>query len=299
MNLPYFDGIINTYLYWGDYALEYQKLLLGENPYLIAHIQASYPMHCHNEIEVFYCTKGEARVIVEEKEYTLCEGSIFFVSSLAMHQITIENNASVFVIEFGSQFLGASYKEIADKSFTKCLINPDEDCTYRNRITKPLKKLCQEYNKRETGSYWAIKGYLYELFAMIVRYIPMKSQSTQKQKMIDRYLKIQKVIDLVHQEYNTEISLERAATAVGYDPRAFCRLFKSITNMTFHDYLNFHRINVATRLLEYKSYSIGEVGQMTGIPVAKTFARLFRKYTGMSPSEYRKKFFETDIEEEQ
>ncbi len=278
--------------------MEYQKLLLGENPYFVAHIQTSYPRHCHNEIELFYCVKGQAKAIVEDKEYELSEGSIFFVSSLAMHQIIIENNADVFVIEFGSQFLGASFKEIAEKNFVKCHIASDEECAYRSRIIKPLKKLCQEYNGHRDGSYWAIKGYLYELFAMIVRYVPMQMQNDQKRKIIDRYLKIQKVFDLVQTEYNTEITLDRAASFVGYEPRAFCRLFKSITNMTFHDYLNFYRINVASRLLEYKSYSIGEVGQMTGIPVAKSFSRLFRKYTGMTPSEYRAKYFKTSQAEE-
>ena len=92
-------------------------------------------------------------------------------------------------------------------------------------------------------------------------------------------------------EYSNEITLERAAAYAGYDPRAFCRLFKYITNMTFHDYLNLHRVNVSMRLLENNTGSINEIGQAVGIPVAKTFSRVFKKYTGMSPSQYRNSHF--------
>lgn len=267
--------------------MEYQKILLGSNPYFVSCIHASYPAHCHNEIELMYCIRGEVKVIIENETYVLYEGCILFVSSLAMHQIIVDDEASALVLEFGSQFLGTDFNKISAKKFDKCLIEPIEECSYRSRLEKPLKRIYKEYSEKKAGSNWAIQGFLFEIFAMIVRYVPMTKQSLQKQKNLDRYLKIQNAFDLVHERYNEEISVERAASHVGYDPRAFCRLFKYITGMTFHDYLNLHRINVSMRLLEHKAYSISEVGQAVGIPVAKTFSRLFRKYTEMSPTEYR------------
>lgn len=272
--------------------LEYQKLLLGETPYFVSCVPASYPAHCHNEIELMYCMRGKARIIIEGETYPLEAGSILFISSLAMHQTIVEGeDVSILVLEFGSQFLGAEFQSIATQKFSKCLIQPTDPCDYRNRLEKPLKRIYKEFITPTKGSHWAIQGFLFEIFAMIVRYVPMEPQSAQKIKSLDKYLKIEKVFDLVQNEYHQDITLERAASYVGYDLRAFCRLFKNITNMTFHDYLNCHRINIAIRLLEHSAYSIGEVGEMVGIPIAKSFSRLFRKYTGMSPSEYREFFY--------
>lgn len=267
--------------------MEYQKILLGENPYFVSCVYESYQMHCHHEIELMYCIRGEIRVRIEEEEYIMKERSILLISSMALHQIIIEQDALAVVLEFGSQFLGTEYNRIAAKSFSKCHIGPLDDCAYRNRLEKPLKRIYKEYMERNDASYWVIQGGLYEIFAMIVRYVPMHPQSSQKKKNLEQYMKIQKVFDLVQNEYYEEITLEWASALVGYDSRAFCRLFKSITNMTFHDYLNAYRINISRRLLEQEACSIGEVGQMVGIPVAKTFSRLFRKYTGMSPRDYR------------
>ena len=267
--------------------MEYQKMLVGENPYFVSCVHASYPTHCHNEIELLYCIHGNITAVIENKEYKLTEGSILLVSSLAMHQITIEDDSFALVLEFGSNFLGSEFNDITTQKFSKCLITPNEECEYRNRLEKPIKRIYKEFSNPKKGTHWAIRGFLLEIFAMIVRYVPMQAQNSQKLKNLDRYLKIQKVFDLVQNDYADEISLERAAACAGYDPRAFCRLFKFITNMTFHDYLNLHRINVSMRLLEHNAYSINEIGQMVGIPVAKTFSRVFRKYTEMSPSQYR------------
>jgi AraC-like DNA-binding protein len=209
-----------------------------------------------------------------------------------MHQIIINTGSIAFVLEFGSQFLGEKYDEFAIKKFSAPLINPQDPCPYRNRFEKPLKRLFSEYTKRKDGYTWAIQGLLYELFAMIVRYIPME-QNTEKQKRMSRYLKIQKAFNLIHEKYSQKLTVTAAATYVGYDSRSFCRLFKFITNETFHDYLNFYRINIAMQLLQHREYSISEVALMVGIPVAKTFSRLFRKYTQMTPSKYRNRYLIT------
>lgn len=251
-------------------------------------------MHCHDEIEIYYCMQGETKIIIEEKEYILTEGCLLFVSSLAMHQIIIEDEtAAVFVLEFGSQLIGQKFNEILKKTFTKCFIKPDEKISYRNQLLNPIQKLYYEFTKKQEGHEYAIRGYLFELYAMIIRYIPMQEQ---KLKNLNNYQKIQKVFDLIQNEYFEDVTLKQAAEYIGYHPTAFCRYFKEITGTTFHDYLNSYRINIAMRLLEQKVHSVNEIAVMIGIPDSKNFTRVFKKIVGMTPTEYKNKYFKNTEE---
>ena len=268
-------------------------MLLGENSYSVFLTHSSYPDHCHSEIEVLCCIDGSMDVISDSKTYHLEKGNIIIINSLEMHSLNVKSpNTIALVLEFGSQFLGPKFYDYAMLTFDNCLITPSDEYSYKNRILKPIERLYAEYTDNEIGSEWVIQGLLYEIFAMIIRHIPSKKQENNKRAGFERYLKIQKVFDLVANEYCNEITLTQAASCAGYDPRAFCRLFKSVTNMTFHSYLNSYRINVAMRLLEQKMYPVGEIGQLVGLPVTKSFSRLFKTYTGMSPSQYRNKFCE-------
>lgn len=271
--------------------MEYQKLLLGEEPYFVSYIKASYPQHCHHEIELMYCVSGQTKVVVEDQEYFLSENDVLFVDSLSIHQLIIEEDAAILDIEFGAKFIGGFFHEFAKKTFAVPLLNAKNMQPYTSSVIKLLQKIYQEYINPDQAYPWAMRSYLNELFAVMIRSIPRcVPKNDLRQKQLERYLRIQRVFDFVQSHYNEPISLVKAASLVGYNPNAFCRLFKEITNMSFHQYMNFYRINLAMRLLVYKAYSIDEIGKQVGIPVGKTFSRVFRNFTGMSPREYRQRF---------
>ena len=55
----------------------------------------------------------------------------------------------------------------------------------------------------------------------------------------------------------------------------------------FVEYLNELRIEKAKELLKDVRYKTYEVAEKVGIPDAHYFSRLFKKYVGMTPTEYR------------
>ncbi|WJH33661.1 helix-turn-helix domain-containing protein [Paenibacillus sp. CC-CFT747] len=84
-----------------------------------------------------------------------------------------------------------------------------------------------------------------------------------------------------------EITLQEVANHVYLNPVYLSRLFKLETGESFSDYVTNIRINQAAHLLQNTNMKIYEVCEQAGYKDVRHFYKLFRKYKGCSPSEYR------------
>lgn len=97
-------------------------------------------------------------------------------------------------------------------------------------------------------------------------------------------LKIQTYLEAHCQE---DISLEQAAEAMQYSAAHFSRLFSRLFGQSFTTALTALRIERAKVLLRDTEHSIKDVSRLSGFSDASYFTNVFRKQTGMRPSEYR------------
>ncbi|MDM8522766.1 GlxA family transcriptional regulator [Desulfococcaceae bacterium HSG8] len=86
------------------------------------------------------------------------------------------------------------------------------------------------------------------------------------------------------------ISIDNLAGKAGISPRHFNRRFKKATGETPLAYLQLLRIENAKRKLETTRDNISDITWNVGYEDIHSFRRLFKKYTGLSPREYRNKF---------
>ena len=68
----------------------------------------------------------------------------------------------------------------------------------------------------------------------------------------------------------------------------FSQCFHEICGCSFVDYLRRVRVEKAKKYLSHTSLSLQQIAEQTGYDDEKYFNRVFRKSTGMLPSEYRK-----------
>ena len=90
-----------------------------------------------------------------------------------------------------------------------------------------------------------------------------------------------------------KISLDEIAAYAGMNKTYFCLFFKKHYGMSFTDYLNQKRMEMASAMLLKPDASIAEVAVACGYPTVTYFNRIFRKYKGVTPTEFRKS--KTDI----
>lgn len=91
----------------------------------------------------------------------------------------------------------------------------------------------------------------------------------------------------IKERYHQELSMEQAADYVNLNPFYFSKLFKKHVGETFIDYLTRLRINKAKDLIGREELSLKEVCYEVGYNDPNYFSRVFKKVTGITPSEYR------------
>lgn len=106
----------------------------------------------------------------------------------------------------------------------------------------------------------------------------------QQKRALDTIEFIQKYID---DNIKQELSLVKLADLVYFNPSYLSRLFKQIKGQNMSDYILNKRIEKSKQLLENSDIKVLEVAEAVGYPIAQNFSRLFKKFTGMTPQEYR------------
>ncbi len=87
--------------------------------------------------------------------------------------------------------------------------------------------------------------------------------------------------------HNSELSLGHIADALGFHPTYLSFAFKEQVKTGIVDYLNRIRVEKAVQLFKDADLSINEIALRVGCVNPKTFTRLYKKYTGITPSQYR------------
>lgn len=122
-------------------------------------------------------------------------------------------------------------------------------------------------------------------------FITMHRQITREHTVKNEYLdkEMGHAMKYFNDNYATEINIEEYAASRGMSVSWFIRNFKQYTHTTPMQYLVARRITNAQMLLETTNDPISEIGRIIGYDNPLYFSRIFKKQTGMSPSEYRKR----------
>ncbi len=102
--------------------------------------------------------------------------------------------------------------------------------------------------------------------------------------------RIRKVETYLHEHYDQALSIDALAARIGMSPRNFIRRFKAATGQVPGTYVQLLRIAAAKEMLERESISIQSICTRVGYEDQTFFRALFKRHTGMTPSEYQARF---------
>jgi AraC-like DNA-binding protein len=98
--------------------------------------------------------------------------------------------------------------------------------------------------------------------------------------------RLEPALQYVRRHYADKICETEAARRCGMKRFTFSHSFHAVFGLTFREYVMKTRISEARRLLTEGGHPVTEVAFATGFTDGSYFARMFRRYTGVLPSEY-------------
>lgn len=100
---------------------------------------------------------------------------------------------------------------------------------------------------------------------------------------------IRRIIEYIDKNYQKDIGIETIADNVGMSYSYARKIFKEKTGKSMVDYLNIKRIEKAKEFLQKSDYGIMDIALKVGYNNDQSFNRFFKKYEGVSPSDFRRK----------
>lgn len=110
----------------------------------------------------------------------------------------------------------------------------------------------------------------------------VNSYNTKSIKLV-----LRKAVEYLQAHYFEQITLNEVAEHTFVSTYYISRMFKREMGKNFVDYLNEIRIEKAKELLKDVRFKTYEIAEKVGIPDAHYFSRMFKKYVGVTPTEFR------------
>ncbi len=100
---------------------------------------------------------------------------------------------------------------------------------------------------------------------------------------------VDQALDYIHHNFKTNIRINDLASYIGIDRSYLTNIFKNVTKMSPQEYLMRYRMEQSMNMLKETDMKICDVAEAVGYSDQLGFSKMFKKYTGISPSDYRGK----------
>ena len=253
------------------------------------------PLHWHNDMELVVIKKGEGIVGVNLVSYEVEAGDVVFILPGQLHSITQKGKAVMEYenIIFKIDMLKSVGMDICDTQCIQPLFTGDLDlqplmnkkCNYYAAVVPLIEQIDRMCNVRPVGYQLAVKGFLFQIFFQIITNTSVHSLHAGRIKSLD---KVKQVLAYIEENYSRPITIEEIAQVCHYSKSHFMKFFKENMGMGFIQYLNEHRLEVASQMLLKTSDNILDIAEKTGFENLSYFNRMFKRKYGVTPGQFRK-----------
>ncbi|MBQ3013861.1 MAG: AraC family transcriptional regulator [Clostridia bacterium] len=244
--------------------------------------------HLHERIEVIVVDEGCVTFQVNGRQYELFADDVLFINPFEPHSAFIPRGCNRTVYH-AINLDPNSLKEIPCKAFQRILddltngkkaySNVLPDKSPRKEILSNLKGLISGGTDPDELHRLA---HMFHFFSLLGEPFSMGNEIENKRSSAF----IKTVVLYIQNTPPQEISLETIVSTLAYNKAYFTTLFKKNFSMTFTDYVNNYKIELAKGYIRNGNYNLNEVAANSGFNYYAYFFKKFKVITGISPSDF-------------
>lgn len=245
--------------------------------------------------EIFYLSRGKHTLLIDKKEYSLEGGQMVIYAPDSFHEASRyrPQNAEVSVLSFDaeSEILSSMYNTVitltaGQRARLASIVEEGVGYFYYTPESTGFSGMSVR-PEVDPAELWGLKKQI-ELFLIdLYRYHTAHIQKNSKSTKWDA--EFQEVVSFLEEHLSDPLTLEKIAKASSMSVSKLKLLFREKAGTGPIDYLLHLRIERAGRLIREEKLNFTEISMALGFSSLHYFSRVFKRVTGMSPSEYAKK----------
>ncbi|MBQ4119881.1 MAG: helix-turn-helix domain-containing protein [Clostridia bacterium] len=250
------------------------------------------------DCRLFYVMSGKGGIEIGGVKYPLSAGSLVLFQSGTEYRWDV-GDMKLCIINFDYTFVAESITKssspIASKDFNNSGFAPiyeflDINCLNNHivlngafSVGEKIKELTIENSIKDAFS----KEYTSSLLKNIILNIARIASETTNTKTKNDAALAKGVIEYIQNHLTENINNEDIANYMNFNISYLNRVFKKYTKMTIHAFLLERRLELAMEKLKTETISVSEIALSSGFTDIPHFTKIFKKYVGKTPSEYR------------
>ena len=220
---------------------------------------------------VYLVTEGEATLKMLGKEFSLSAGDVFFTFPGVQYRIDAIGDLRYLYLSFVGTSVKTQYENLGIKQ-------SEPICRGLESITDFWFSAISRVNTKN-ASLISESVLLYTLSLVA-------SNAELGEKKPSDITRFDMILNYVNENYrDPTLTLCKVADIFSYTEKYVSSLFKKHMETGFNKYINSRRINYALRLIDKGSKSVRNIAGECGFSDALYFSKVFKKKTGMSPTE--------------
>jgi AraC-like DNA-binding protein len=236
-----------------------------------------------NEYQIIYVTKGEGVFETSGRHYDVKPGSIIMVFPGVRH--FYKPVYEIGWMEYWVGFKGGHFELLRERGF----LNPQEpfiEIGLQNNVLDLYNEIIAEVRDQKPLYQIVASSKILALIAEINACARRRAQASHAAQVVEaaKCMMVEKIYG--------DIDINSIATALGISASRLNDIFKTYTSMTPYQYYIHIKIHAAKSLLEQGDLSVKEVAYRLGFEDQYHFSRLFKKKTGIAPSQWRAFMYE-------